>query len=144
MTALKFTKMQGLGNDFVVLDGDRAQRVALDAATQSARLADRRFGVGCDQVLVGRAARRRRTSISATASSTPTAARSSNAATARAASSRFVRDQGLTDKRDDPRRDRGGVIVPRLEADGQVTRRHGRAALRRRATFRSSAATGAR
>ena len=50
MTVLKFTKMQGLGNDFVVLDGVR-QRVALSPA-QLRLLADRRFGVGCDQVLL--------------------------------------------------------------------------------------------
>ena len=42
--------MQGLGNDFVVFDGI-AQPFALTPA-QLRRLADRRFGVGCDQVLV--------------------------------------------------------------------------------------------
>ena len=47
---LRFTKMHGLGNDFVVLDGI-AQRVDLTPA-QYRRLADRRFGVGCDQVLL--------------------------------------------------------------------------------------------
>jgi diaminopimelate epimerase len=47
---LRFTKMQGAGNDFVVLDATRAP-LALDAATLR-RLADRRFGVGADQVLV--------------------------------------------------------------------------------------------
>ncbi|MCP1673336.1 diaminopimelate epimerase [Natronocella acetinitrilica] len=47
---MRFTKMQGLGNDFVVIDGIR-QRVALDTA-MIRRLADRRYGVGCDQVLV--------------------------------------------------------------------------------------------
>ena len=58
MTVLKFTKMQGLGNDFVVLDGIR-QRVELSPA-QIRLLADRRFGVGCDQVLlVGKRNRRR-------------------------------------------------------------------------------------
>ena len=50
MTRLRFTKMQGLGNDFVVLDGVR-QQVALTPA-RVRRLADRRFGVGCDQVLL--------------------------------------------------------------------------------------------
>src|SRR4029450_5757190 len=50
MTTLKFTKMHGLGNDFVVLDGI-AQRVDL-APAQLRRLADRRYGVGCDQILV--------------------------------------------------------------------------------------------
>src|ERR1700730_2966336 len=50
MTRLRFTKMHGLGNDFVVLDGIR-QRVDL-TAEQIRQLADRRLGVGCDQVLV--------------------------------------------------------------------------------------------
>ena len=48
MTA--FLKMHGLGNDFVVFDA-RRERIALDAASAKA-LADRRFGVGCDQVIV--------------------------------------------------------------------------------------------
>ena len=47
---MQFTKMQGLGNDFVVIDATR-EPVALDAV-QLRRLADRRFGVGCDQVLM--------------------------------------------------------------------------------------------
>jgi diaminopimelate epimerase len=45
-----FTKMQGLGNDFVLLD-ERAAPLGLDAE-QLRRLADRRYGVGCDQVLL--------------------------------------------------------------------------------------------
>ncbi len=47
---LRFTKMQGAGNDFVVLDGTRAP-VELSTA-QARRLADRRFGIGADQILV--------------------------------------------------------------------------------------------
>ena len=47
---LRFTKMQGAGNDFVVLDGTR-ERVEL-SPTQIQRLGDRRFGVGADQVLM--------------------------------------------------------------------------------------------
>ncbi len=45
-----FTKMHGLGNDFVVID-ERARSYELDTA-QLAKIADRRFGVGCDQILV--------------------------------------------------------------------------------------------
>jgi len=52
---LEFTKMQGAGNDFVVFDGVR-QRIALTSA-QLRRLADRHFGVGCDQILLVEAAR---------------------------------------------------------------------------------------
>jgi len=47
---LRFTKMQGAGNDFVVLDATRAP-LDLDAA-QWRRIGDRRFGVGCDQILI--------------------------------------------------------------------------------------------
>ena len=47
---LPFTKMQGAGNDFVVLDATRAP-LELPAA-QVQRLGDRRFGVGADQILV--------------------------------------------------------------------------------------------
>lgn len=50
MTALHFTKMHGLGNDFVVIDGTR-EAVALDG-DRVRYLADRRRGVGCDQVLL--------------------------------------------------------------------------------------------
>ncbi|WP_109995329.1 diaminopimelate epimerase [Salinisphaera sp. LB1] len=48
--ALAFTKMHGLGNDFVVLDATTAP-IALDQAT-ARRIADRRFGIGCDQILI--------------------------------------------------------------------------------------------
>ncbi len=47
---LRFTKMQGAGNDFVVLDATR-QRIEL-SAEQFRRLGDRHFGVGADQILI--------------------------------------------------------------------------------------------
>jgi diaminopimelate epimerase len=47
---LAFTKMHGLGNDFVVVDATRAP--FRPSPEQARHLADRRFGVGCDQVLV--------------------------------------------------------------------------------------------
>ena len=50
MTVLHFTKMHGLGNDFVVFDARRTP-LALDGARVRA-IADRRTGVGCDQVIV--------------------------------------------------------------------------------------------
>jgi diaminopimelate epimerase len=49
MDELVFHKMHGLGNDFVVLDR-RSGKLSLSAA-QIRRIADRRFGVGCDQLL---------------------------------------------------------------------------------------------
>lgn len=48
---MRFTKMHGCGNDFVVLDGT-AESLPTDLHDLSRRLADRHFGVGCDQVLI--------------------------------------------------------------------------------------------
>jgi diaminopimelate epimerase len=50
MTKLAFSKMHGLGNDFVMIDAVR-QDIRL-SADQVRWLADRHFGVGCDQLLV--------------------------------------------------------------------------------------------
>ncbi len=47
---LRFTKMHGLGNDFIVIDAIN-QRVNL-SAEQVRKLSDRRFGIGCDQLLI--------------------------------------------------------------------------------------------
>jgi diaminopimelate epimerase len=47
---LRFTKMHGLGNDFIVIDAIN-QRVNL-SSEQIQRLSDRRFGIGCDQLLI--------------------------------------------------------------------------------------------
>ena len=50
LSTVPFTKMHGLGNDFVVLDG-RARAISL-SAEDVRRIADRRRGVGCDQLVV--------------------------------------------------------------------------------------------
>ena len=47
---IKFTKMQGIGNDFIVIDGF-SQSIQLSTA-QIRQLADRHFGIGCDQLLL--------------------------------------------------------------------------------------------
>ena len=49
MSELRFIKMQGLGNDFVIIDR-RSGRLSL-GPEQIRRIADRRFGIGCDQLL---------------------------------------------------------------------------------------------
>ena len=114
---LKFTKMHGLGNDFVVIDGVR-QHVDL-APAQIRALADRRFGVGCDQVLLveppqGDADFRYRI-FNADGGEVEHCGNGARCFVV------FVRDQGLTAKREIRVETRNGVIVPRLEADGDVT-----------------------
>ncbi|AOY00506.1 diaminopimelate epimerase [Jeongeupia sp. USM3] len=118
MTQLRFTKMQGLGNDFVVVDGVR-QNVDLDAATLR-RLGDRHFGVGFDQLLLVEAPTQPGIDFcyrifNADGSEVE---QCGNGARCFA---RFVVDQGLTDKREIAVETARGVIYPRLEAGGDVT-----------------------
>jgi len=118
MTALAFTKMHGLGNDFVVLDGI-TQRVALSPAQVRAS-ADRRFGVGCDQVLVVEKPTRpdvdfRYRIFNADGGEVEQCGNGARCFVT------FVRDRGLTDRREIRVETTGGVIVPRLADDGQVS-----------------------
>ena len=115
---LAFTKMQGAGNDFVVLDGV-SRNFALTPA-QLRRLADRHFGVGCDQILLVEPAR---------AAGTDFRYRIFNADGGEVEQCgngarcfvRFVRERGLTDKSEIRVETAAGIIMPRLEADGEVT-----------------------
>jgi diaminopimelate epimerase len=114
---LRFTKMQGLGNDFVVLDALR-QAVRLDPVTIR-RLADRRIGIGCDQVLVVEPPRLPGTDFHYrifNADGTEVE-QCGNGARCFA---RFVRNQGLTDKADIPVGTAAGPIHLFVEPDGQV------------------------
>ena len=119
---IRFTKMQGAGNDFVVLDETQG-RLGLSPA-QYRFLADRHFGVGADQILSVRAP-------------APQAAaegidfeyvihnadggeveQCGNGARCFA---RFVHDKGLSGKDTIRVQTRSGVIAPRLTPDGRVT-----------------------
>jgi diaminopimelate epimerase len=118
MASLAFTKMQGAGNDFVVIDGI-AQRFDLDAGAIR-RLADRRFGVGCDQVLVVERPTRtdadfRYRIFNADGGEVEQCGNGARCFVI------FVREHGLTDKREIRVETAGGIIVPRLEDDGEVT-----------------------
>jgi diaminopimelate epimerase len=115
---LRFSKMHGLGNDFVVIDGVR-QTIALTPA-QIRFLADRHFGVGCDQLLLVERARRpdvdfRYRIFNADGGEVEQCGNGARCFV------RFVHEQGLTEKREIRVETLGGVISPRLEADGQVT-----------------------
>ena len=117
-TVLQFTKMQGLGNDFVVLDGIN-QSLALTTA-QIRQIADRHFGVGCDQLLVveaydGEDADFRYRIFNADGGEVE---QCGNGARCFA---RFVYDQGLTQKTTIPVMTAGGRIVLQIQPNGQVT-----------------------
>ena len=115
---VKFTKMHGLGNDFVVLD---AVSQAISLTPEQARfLADRHFGVGCDQVLVVEKPSRadadfRYRIFNADGGEVEQCGNGARCFV------RFVHEKGLTAKRAIRVETQGGLIEPRLEDDGLVT-----------------------
>ena len=114
---LRFSKMHGLGNDFVVFD---AINQPVDLSPDQLRwLADRRFGVGCDQILLVERPRNRNTDFyyrifNADGSEVE---QCGNGARCFA---RFVHDHGLTQKTEIPVGTAGGDIRLYLQQDGQV------------------------
>ncbi len=115
---IRFTKMQGAGNDFVVLDETRG-RLGLRPA-QYRWLADRHFGVGADQILTVRPAPAPDIDFEYVIHNADGAEVEQCGNGARCFA-RFVRDQGLTVKDAIRVQTLGGVIEPRLQADGRVT-----------------------
>ncbi len=115
---LKFTKMHGAGNDFVVLDGVR-QSIAL--TPESIRyIADRHFGIGCDQLLLVEKSQRpdadfRYRIFNADGGEVEQCGNGARCFV------RFVHDKKLTHKREIVVETRSGLITPRLEEDGRVT-----------------------
>lgn len=115
---LHFSKMHGVGNDFIVIDGVR-QRVTLDS-DRVRRLADRHFGVGCDQLLLIEAAEGPGIDFhyrifNADGSEV---GQCGNGARCFA---RFVHDKGLTDKDRITVATRSGLLTLQIHADGQVS-----------------------
>jgi len=115
---LKFTKMHGAGNDFVMLDGIR-QRIRL-TPEQLRLMADRHFGIGCDQILLVETAQHpeadfRYRIFNADGGEVEQCGNGARCFV------RFVHDQGLTSKREIVVETQCGLISPRLEEDGRVT-----------------------
>ncbi|OIO82859.1 MAG: diaminopimelate epimerase [Gallionellaceae bacterium CG1_02_60_948] len=116
--SLKFTKMHGAGNDFVVIDGIR-QSVAL-SPEQIRLLADRHFGVGCDQLLLVEKSRRddadfRYRIFNADGGEVEQCGNGARCFV------RFVHEKKLTGKKEIVVETKSGLISPRLEDDGRIT-----------------------
>ena len=115
---IRFTKMQGLGNDFVVLDAVRQTFVPTPA--QARYLADRHFGIGCDQILIVE---------KGTTPDVDFGYRIFNAdggeveqcGNGARCFARFVHDHGLADRAEIRVATKSGVITPRIEANGEIT-----------------------
>lgn len=113
-----FTKMQGLGNDFVVIDAiSRSVDIGPD---QARRIAQRRYGIGCDQILLAEKARSTGTDffyriINADGSEV---GQCGNGARCLA---RFLQEKGLTDKNDIVVETVAGTMTLNINADRSVT-----------------------
>jgi diaminopimelate epimerase len=115
---LRFAKMEGLGNDFVVFDRI-GQEFSL-SPEDVRHIADRHFGIGCDQVLIVEKSARadvdfRYRIFNADGGEVEQCGNGARCFV------HFVRDRGLTAKRTIRVETLGGIIEPRLEDDGQVT-----------------------
>jgi diaminopimelate epimerase len=115
---LEFSKMHGLGNDFVVIDAIH-QTVDLSSG-QVRALADRHTGIGCDQLLLveraqGPEADFRYRIFNADGGEVGQCGNGARCFM------RFVHERGLTDRRDITVETRSGLLQLTLEADGQVT-----------------------
>lgn len=115
---LKFTKMHGAGNDFVMLDGVR-HKIEL-TPEQLRLLADRHFGVGCDQILIVEKTENKEADFRYLIFNADGGEVEQCGNGARCFM-RFVHDQRLTTKREIVVETHGGLISPRLEQDGRVT-----------------------
>jgi len=115
---LKFTKMEGAGNDFIVFDF--TQQAFELTKTQLQRLADRHFGIGCDQILVVERPTKpgvdfRYRIFNADGGEVEQCGNGARCFV------KFVHARGLSAKREIRVETLGGVIVPRLEDDGEVS-----------------------
>jgi len=118
---LKFTKMHGAGNDFIVIDAIN-QPIDVDGfgAALWRQLADRRFGIGADQILVVERPEQdgvdfRYRIFNSDGGEVEQCGNGSRAFV------RFVVDKGLTQEPSIRVQTMSGIINPRLEADGNVT-----------------------
>ncbi|WP_041388401.1 diaminopimelate epimerase [Polaromonas sp. JS666] len=115
---IRFTKMQGAGNDFVMLDETRGR---LNLSTAQYRfLADRHFGVGADQILSVRPSPGEGIDFEYVIHNADGGEVEQCGNGARCFV-RFVREQGLTSKDAVRVKTLSGVIEPRMQADGRVT-----------------------
>jgi diaminopimelate epimerase len=115
---IRFSKMQGAGNDFVVID---CINQAIGLTTEQVRsMADRHFGIGCDQLLLvenpvsGDADFRYRI-FNADGGEVEQCGNGARCFV------RFVHDKKLSPKREIRVETKSGLIAPRLEDDGRVT-----------------------
>ena len=116
--SIKITKMQGCGNDFVILDYEEFQKMNCEMSEAARRLCDRNFGIGADGLIIPN------TNIEDTDigwffynSDGSTAQMCGNGMRCFA---KYVHDKGLVDKKEFTVKTLAGIITPKILEDGNV------------------------
>ncbi len=113
---IKFSKMHGLGNDFIVIDAINQQ---IQLTTQQIKqLCNRHFGIGCDQLLLVESSTIADFRYRIFNADGGEVAQCGNGARCFA---KFVKDKKLTNKTKIAVETASGIIYPRIETDGNIT-----------------------
>lgn len=118
MSSIKFTKMQGLGNDFVILENEEYKRTNMDISILSKKLCDRKFGIGADGLIV----------VSNEVTDTDTAWYFYNSDGSEAQMcgngmrcfARYMYDKKYIDKKKFSVQTKAGVIIPEIVSENEV------------------------
>lgn len=119
MTIIKITKMQGCGNDFVILDYSEYEKTGLSMSELAIKLCDRHFGVGADGLIIPNTNKNSETDIAwyFYNSDGTTAQMCGNGMRCFA---KYVYDKKLVDKKEFSVKTLAGIIKPEIQADGTV------------------------
>lgn len=117
--SIKITKMQGLGNDFVVIDYDEYQKSGLEMAELAKKICDRNFGIGADGMIIP--------DLNASETDIGWYFYNSDGTTAQMCGNgmrcfaKYVYDKGYVKKSEFTVKTLAGIIKPKLLENGEVT-----------------------
>lgn len=115
---INFTKMQGLGNDFVILDYEEYKKTGLSAGALALKLCNRRFGIGADGLII--------TDLEAKNADTGWIFYNSDGSEAQMCGNgircfaKYAYKKGLTDKKEFSVKTKAGIIIPKILDNGLV------------------------
>ena len=119
MTNVNFTKMQGLGNDFIILDFEEYNKIGTDKAVLAKNLCNRNFKIGADGlIIVNPDTNKADIGWYFYNSDGSIAQMCGNGMRCFA---KYVREQGLVDNDEFSVETKAGIIIPRVNKDGLVT-----------------------
>ena len=119
MVTVNFTKMQGLGNDFVILDYEEYEKSKLEMPALVQKLCDRHFGIGADGLII----------INQNTKNTDIGwyFYNSDGSVAQMCGNgircfaKYVKQKGYVNKDEFSVETKAGIIIPKINADGLVT-----------------------